>query len=142
MLRDVLGRTRADKTAHKAIQSGLQDIRQREDEQRQALDVRQQADRDQLGRKQQSRRDAQARGIDKARGRAASEHAKDATQRAQESAKPPAPPSPWEFQRATRTRPRAVRTAGAGRPQSHSRCTPARAQRKARRRQLVAQGKP
>ena len=94
VLRDVLGRTRADQEAREAMTRSLRDIRQRENEQRGALAVRQAQERDQLDRKQEGRRDAQQHGIAKARARAATEHAKKATERAQESRKPPAPPSP------------------------------------------------
>ena len=96
VLRDVLGRTRADQTAQQAMTHSLADIHQREEEQRQALAVKQAQERLRLSHKQESGREGQQHGIAKARAKAATEHAQKATQRAQESVKPPAPPSASE----------------------------------------------
>ena len=70
LLRTVFGQSRTDRQARQDMAASLRDIEGREREQRQALEVRQAAERQALQARQEERRQAQARGIDRAEGKA------------------------------------------------------------------------
>ena len=91
LLRTVFGQTRTDREAHAHLTASLKDIDNRERERREQLALRQAGEMTRLEERQEQRREAQARGIDRAAGRAESDSRERHVPKPKERTEAPSP---------------------------------------------------